>query len=136
MCGLLLLRLALRRLAWLLRRAGLSLSLGLNLLLVGGESAHPQLLDVLFGGHSLLRGFGVELLALLFGELLGGHSSLRSLSSELLLHGSDLLGRWLAGCRHCERGWGGSLELDRVQTKKGDGHKEGGRSSKVKYGVK
>ena len=96
---------------WLLRRSfsrlsrlgrSLVLSLSLDLFLVGGDRAHSQLGDILLGRHAMLRRFGVQLFALLFGELLWGHSSLCGLSSELLLHCGELLGGWPTWRRHCD----------------------------------
>jgi hypothetical protein len=76
--------------------------LGLDLLLVGSESSHSQLVDVLLGGQAMLRSFGTQLFTLLFGKSLRGHASPCGLSSELLLHGSNLLRRRLAGRGHCD----------------------------------
>jgi hypothetical protein len=98
---LLLLLLLLRaRLSLLLR--SLSLLLG-HLLLVCGHSSHPQLLNVLFGGHAVLRCLCIQLFALLFGEFLGGHSSSGCFRGELLLHGSNLLRARPTWSRHVER---------------------------------
>jgi hypothetical protein len=98
---LLLLLLLLRaRLSLLLSR--LSLLLG-HLLLVRGHSSHPQLLDVLFGRHAVLRGLCIQLFALLLGKLFGGHSSSCCFRGELLLHGSHLLRARPTWSRHVER---------------------------------
>jgi hypothetical protein len=83
----------------------LSLLLG-HLLLVRGHSSHPQLLNVLFGRHAVLRGLCIQLFALLSCEFLGGHSSSCCFRGELLLHGSNLLRARPTWSRHVEREFG------------------------------
>lgn len=89
-----------------LRLAGLLCSLlllrELLLALMVLERLLLQLIDILVDAQAGFFGIGFDLLPLPGLELLRSHAALLGFLSDLLLHGSDLLRRWLL-----VRGWGG-----------------------------
>lgn len=88
------------RLARLLR--GLLLLRELLMALMVLERLLLQLIDILINAQAGLFGIGFDLLPLPGLELLRGHATFLGFLSNLLLHGGDLLRRWLL-----VGGWGG-----------------------------
>lgn len=73
-----------------------------------------QLVDILVNAQAGLFGIGFNLLALPGLELLRGHAAFLGFLRDLLLHGGDLLRRWLliGGWRSGHFGWGMPPEME------------------------